>query len=437
MHNRESLSLRRKRASLLDTAEAICLKAETENRGFTDVERRDIDNLRRKSSALMIDIERIEGARTDSVGLSDPLNDMTGLLYGGGSDRACGEFENLGEMLQCVRSAAFHPSLTDSRLTTLNRAAAGAAGSVPSDGGFLVQSDFSGEVLKKVHMAGQLVQRVRHIPISANANGLRINAVDESSRATGSRNGGVQVYWAAEAGTTTAKKPKFRQIQMDLQKLFGLFYATDELMQDTTALAVEAERSFLEEFAFTFDDCIFRGDGVGKPLGILNAPATISVAKETNQASATITTNNLLAMWSRLAPGSESNAIWLVNKDCWPQLPLLNIPVSTAGGALVFMPAGGISGNQYSTLLGRPVVVCEQASTLGTVGDIVLADLSEYLWIEKGGIQAASSIHVQFLTDEMVFRWTVRVNGQPIWNKPLTPYQGTNTVSPFITLAAR
>jgi hypothetical protein len=34
---------------------------------------------------------------------------------------------------------------------------------------------------------------------------------------------------------------------------------------------------------------------------------------------------------------------------------------------------------------------------------------------DKGGVQAATSMHVAFLTDEMVFRITYRVDGEPIW----------------------
>jgi len=79
----------------------------------------------------------------------------------------------------------------------------------------------------------------------------------------------------------------------------------------------------------------------------------------------------------------------------------------------------------------------EQAETLGTVGDIILADLSEYMLIDKGGIKQAASIHVRFLYDEMTFRWTYRLDGQPIRNSALTPYKGSNTRSPFITLATR
>ena len=79
----------------------------------------------------------------------------------------------------------------------------------------------------------------------------------------------------------------------------------------------------------------------------------------------------------------------------------------------------------------------EQCSAAGDLGDIILLDPTQYLLIDKGGINAASSIHVRFLYDENVFRFIYRVDGQPIWNKPLTPYKGSATVSPFVTLAKR
>ena len=43
------------------------------------------------------------------------------------------------------------------------------------------------------------------------------------------------------------------------------------------------------------------------------------------------------------------------------------------------MPPGGLSGQPYGTLLGRPVIPIEQCSTLGTVGDIILADLKQFI----------------------------------------------------------
>jgi HK97 family phage major capsid protein len=109
-----------------------------------------------------------------------------------------------------------------------------------------------------------------------------------------------------------------------------------------------------------------------------------------------------------------------------------------AGGLPAYMPPGGLSVAPYGTLKGRPIIEIEQCAALGTVGDIMLVDLSQYLTIEKGGLQSASSIHVQFVTDETAFRFVMRNNGQPLWDSPLTPYKGTtSTLSPFITLATR
>jgi hypothetical protein len=48
-----------------------------------------------------------------------------------------------------------------------------------------------------------------------------------------------------------------------------------------------------------------------------------------------------------------------------------------------------------------------------------------------------TSIHVAFLTGEQAFRWQLRHDGQPFWKKPLTPKNGTNTLSPFVALATR
>jgi HK97 family phage major capsid protein len=87
--------------------------------------------------------------------------------------------------------------------------------------------------------------------------------------------------------------------------------------------------------------------------------------------------------------------------------------------------------------MGRPVIPVEYCSTLGTVGDIVLADLSQYIVIDKGGVQTAESIHVRFAYDERTFRATYRIDGQPWHRSAITPANGSNTQSPFVALATR
>ena len=300
-----------------------------------------------------------------------------------------------------------------------------------SDGGFLVQQDFVTELLKRTYETGILASRVKKIPISTNANSLKINAVDEESRANGSRWGGVQTYWEAEADELTASKPKFRQMELSLKKLTGLCYATDELLRDAAALEAVIRQAFAEEFGFKMDDAILSGTGEGEPLGILESDAVVKVDKETGQKD-TLVVENIVKMWNRLWSRSRANAVWYINQEIEPLLYTLKV-----GDTPVYVPAGGLSAKPYGTLFGRPVVPLEQCSAAGEEGDIILADVGQYLLIDKGGVKAASSIHVRFLYDENVFRFIYRVDGRPIWNKPLTPYKGSATVSPFVTLAKR
>jgi HK97 family phage major capsid protein len=103
----------------------------------------------------------------------------------------------------------------------------------------------------------------------------------------------------------------------------------------------------------------------------------------------------------------------------------------------VYLPAGGLKDNPNPMLKGRPVIVIEQASALGDVGDVVLADVGYMKVATKGGMQQAESMHVQFLTGENTFRFTLRYDSQPSLNSPITPYKGSATQSPFVTLAAR
>lgn len=342
------------------------------------------------------------------------------------------KFRSLGEQMMAVYRASQPGARSiDTRLTT--RAASGLNETNPSDGGFLVQKDFVGDLLKRAYDTGILASKIRKISISTNANGLKINAIDEDSRKNGSRYGGIQTYWEGEADQITGSKPKFRQIELSLKKLTGLCYVTDELMQDAHALETVIKQAFADEFGFKLDDAILGGSGAGQPLGILKSKALVEVQKEAGQTDK-ICVENITKMYSRLPSKSKTKAVWFINPEIEPSLYTLKI-----GETPVYVPAGGLSAKPYGTLLGLPVIPIEHCSELGETGDIILVDLDEYLGIDKGGngIDTASSIHVRFLYDENVFRFIFRFDGQPLWNKACAPYKGAASISPFVALAKR
>ena len=213
-------------------------------------------------------------------------------------------------------------------------------------------------------------------------------------------------------------------------------YITDELLADSTAMMSILGQAFSEEIMFMTEDAIFEGTGAGLPLGYMNSPALVQVAKQNGQSTQTIVKENIDAMWSRTWGRSRKNAVWLINQLCEPQLNQMNQAVGT-GGQLVYLPPGGLSGAPYATLYGRPVIATEYSNAVGTPGDITLVDLSQYTLVDKGGVQSATSMHIAFLTDEMAFRITYRVDGKPMWYAPLTPFKGGQTLSPFVALATR
>ena len=338
-------------------------------------------------------------------------------------------FSSLGEQLMAVKTAEISRGRNmDARL----KAPTGLSEGVPADGGFLVQTDFATALLEKTFASSDLLSRVFKMPISANSNSIKIPAVSDASRADGSRFGGIRAYWMNEAGSKTASAPTFKQVALELKKLVGYTTCTDELLEDAPALESWIMQAFAKEFDFKLADAIVNGDGAGKPLGILNSPCLVTVTAETGQGASTIVAENIIKMW---ASRFGTNYVWLINQNIEPQLYTMALAVGS-GGVSVYMPAGGLSGAPYGTLFGKPVIPCEQAASLGTAGDIILADLSQYVMIQKGGMQSASSIHVNFQTDQTAFRFVYRCDGQPMWDTYLTPYKGsTSYQSPFVVLS--
>ena len=346
-----------------------------------------------------------------------------------------GEFRSPGEELQAICKAGRPGGVVDQRLHNI-QAAAGLSETVPSEGGFLLSNDFSTQILNMSHDISPVASLCNRIAISSGSNSIELPAVDESSRADGSRWGGITSYWLAEGGEKLTSKPKFRRMTLVLKKIIGACYVTDELLQDANALETVIRQGFAEELAFRVDSAIISGSGAGQPLGIIPSGAAVTVLKETGQKKQTIVLENIVKMWARCLGRSRKTAVWLCNQDIESQLYTMSLSVGT-GGAPVFLPGGTVSGAPFSTLFARPIIPCEQCETLGTAGDIILADLQSYVLVDKGALQSDVSIHVRFLNDESTLRFVYRCDGQPIYAAPITPFKGAQTQSPFVILETR
>lgn len=447
-------SLVQERADLTSEAHALFETAEKEGRGLSESEQARDDEIAARLEDLNEEIGRLERQRERERALAEaatpPSNGdgrpqisnvrdrVLGKPWGWdiyhGEDRTRRATAALGEQLQAVFRARVQ-GVIDPRLSAYQAAAQGAGVSSPEDGGYLVGESVSDEIMLRAN-TGELLSRVRRTSLGAGLQSTKINLVDETSRATGSRFGGVQAYWMAEGDTKTASRPKFYQQRWEPHKLAALGYATDELLADASMLGSVMFEAFTEEVRFLTENAIVRGTGAGQPLGILNSGALISASAEVGQSATTIVYENIVAMYARAYGPSRRSSVWLYNQDVEPQLFLMNMAIGT-GGIPVYMPPQGAAAAPFGTLYGLPLIPTEYNSTLGTVGDIMLVSPRDYLLVDKGAPERATSMHVAFVTDETAFRLVWRVDGHPLWRTTLTPFQGTNTQSPFVALATR
>jgi HK97 family phage major capsid protein len=315
--------------------------------------------------------------------------------------------------------------------------ATGSSASIPADGGFAIATAFSDVLLQRARETARIFPLVNEIPMGEGSDSIDLPYIDETSRANGSRWGGVQAYWTGEADAPTATKPKLSRHELRLESLKCLHYATERLLRNAPAMGAVLENAFASEIAFKLDDAIWRGNGAGMPLGFsvqnYGSRLLVEVAKKTGQAADTFVIENATSMLSRLLRDPGDRIAWFCNPDTIGQFPLL-----TVGTQPVFLPNNSAVGSmQYGTFFGFPVIVVEQAETLGDAGDIVLANMSKYVMITQGGLRAAQSMHVRFIYDEMTFKWSFDANGQSSVKQPITPFKGSNTLSPFVTTAAR
>jgi len=330
--------------------------------------------------------------------------------------------ENIIAIVTAERGGPVDPRLV--------RASTGANINSPTDGGFLIEEQYSQELVALAYEESLVADLCDRRPTAKPLAAVKVPGIDETSRADGSRFGGVLSYWGDESKSTPTTLPRFKNIEFSARKIIALVFGTDELLADAPMFEAHVKRALRAEFGFKLDLGVVSGSGEGQPLGILNSPALITIAKETGQAPATVVRENVNKMWKRLPAPSRYNAVWLANEDMDEQLEVLG------GNPGTYIPAG-VNGNKFPLLKGRPVVTVEQCPVVGTAGDLILADLDHYVIVD-GGMKSAMSLHVRFDTDQALLRFVMRVDGKPSISTPIAAYNGAPlTRSPFIALGAR
>lgn len=357
-----------------------------------------------------------------------------------------GGFRSLGEFASAVHNACTLNGPVDSRL--VRNDASGANETTGADGGYLVPPDYAAGVIDLIQEQSILLPQARRVTIAGNR--LIEAYLVESKRDDGHRHGGVLAYWKGEAQQYKASKPTFGERTTQLDKLTAICPVTEELLMDEPAIESTLDTKVAQEFAWKADAAIFGGSGSGSmPLGMVmptTNTALVTVDEESGQAAGTVNVQNILKMWNRMPAQCRANAKWYINQDLELQLMQLMMGTDTVAtsdsgvtvsfGGPLWLPAGAY-GNENGKLLGRDVIPLEQAAAVGAVGDIAFLDATQYLIVERAGINKQTSMHMYFDTDEVAFKFSWRVGGRPDWMTAITGANSTIARSPYVALAAR
>lgn len=325
-------------------------------------------------------------------------------------------FDRPGEMVAAVKRA-FSGADPDPRLKMMNLTTYGAE-SLAGDGGFAVGSE-TREMYDPVLGTTSLLGRFKPLVCSTNT---LIIATDEASE-WGST--GIVATQTAEAATITESKPAIKQVTVTLYKHAALVHISEELSEDSPAFNDYIWRRIVAKMKGLTEGALLRGDGVGEPLGLLNGPAVIAVAKEGSQTAATVNATNVAKMLGRLLPGSFSNALWIAHPTVLPQIGALGPGVYDGAGS-----------GPHGAIYGRPLYVSEYMNPLGQQGDIMLVDPAGYIYAVWSPTNQTS---IDFLFANMMksFRASLRFGGVPILSAPVTARTGNNTLGHAVVLAVR
>lgn len=441
---------------LHETAKTIRSRAEVENRDLTEDEATDLNAALDKwdaldsSRATLDRINQQEDFLNSAVGRASAPTDVDGSTQSPrnlapessrpkmpatvATDRGSFGFPSIGHWAVACQQSSVNPSQADPRITARNTASTSySSEGIGADGGYLVPPDFRSEIMSLVADEEGLLSKTLQMATSSNSVTL---PVDEG--APWGTSSGLYSTWEGEGSSFSERTVSLKSRNWRCNKLVTLAKVTDELLEDAVAMDKYIRTVVPARIAFEINDKLINGTGAGQLAGILNSGALIEVAKTSGQTADTINFQNIHSMWHRLYAPSRSNSYWLANQDTEQQLMSLAFDFGATNPTLpIYMPSNNVAGAPFSTLMGRPVIFTQACPTLGDPGDIILADLKQYLSVVKGGLAADVSIHLHFDQSISTYRFVLRVGGGPLWSSALTSKNGSSTYSPFVTIATR
>lgn len=292
---------------------------------------------------------------------------------------------------------------------------------VPSEGGFLVPERLRITVLSYMQ-TGIIYPRATVVEMDSQR--VPVPILDNPSQASSAQAlGGMTFSFTEEGQAIPASVPNFGRLALEAWPDKALLKnVPNELLADATPFTeVFLPQTIAKGLSWHIDDyALNTGTGVGQPQALVNAPGAYAVTRGTGSK---VLLADLATMFKALHPASKMSALapgdtpvaWLISNSAMDQILELYLAVGTPTNTAVAPPdwyQAGDGREVGASILGIPVIVNDHQASVGSAGDVMLADLSLLLLGERSAMTVELGPGAGFASDtthiRVRYRWDCR-----------------------------
>jgi len=265
-----------------------------------------------------------------------------------------------------------------------------------TSGGYLAPSDFQIEIIKTIVMVSPVRQAAR------------VGSTSAGEVILPKRTGTPSGSWVGETETRSETGSTYGQVEIPVHEMAAYVDVSLKLLEDA-AVNIESEVAFDlgEEFGRLEGVALVVGDGVKKPLGIMNnADVPYTFSGNANTLGSTPADLLITAMYALKKP-YRANGSWMMNGNTLASIRKLK----DGQGNYLWQPS--YQAGQPETILGRPVIEAPDMADIGAAAEpIIFGDFNRaYRIYDRVGMSVFMDPYTQRTNGKVRFHGRRRVGG--------------------------
>lgn len=214
----------------------------------------------------------------------------------------------------------------------------------------------------------------------------------------------------SEVAAYIKQTAEFEPIKLESVKYTNLVVLSEEVLEDTGYdIESEMREQILESYGETLDHLIVVGDSSSKVEGLNMLSDSSGAKKVVQDSSGVITIDELMKMYFSIKYSYRKNAKWVFSTEVAEKLANLK---DDMGRPLLTPSYNNAPFGEGSTLLGKPVIINDNVSTMSSSSkSIFFGDLKKAIIVgPRRNLTLKKSEEIGFLNDSIALKASVRLD---------------------------